>query len=458
MKTRRSTVTLIATLSLLVLFAASFASAATAPFIATDGATIRVSVASNGTESNRRSFRANVSDDGRFVAFASSATNLVPDDTAGIDDIFVHALETGATTRISVDGSGAQANGSSDHPKLSSDGRYVAFDSTASNLVPGDTNGAADVFVHDRTTGETVRVSVASDGKQANDWSAYWFAPSISADGCYVAYFSLAGNLVPDDIRGYADVFVHDLETSKTVRVSVASDGTEANNNSEETSISANGRYVAFSSDASNLIPGGTNGTGHIFVHDLKTGETTLASLNSNGSHANGPSRSPRISGDGRFVAFTSYASNLVPNDTNSRLDIFVHNRATGETTRVSIASEGAQGNHASFNPSIATNGRFVAFSSEASNLVAGDTNGIQDIFVHDRATGQTTLVSIAADGTQGNGISALPSISANGRHVAFQSDASNLVPDDMNVREDVFIHDRYFGHTWSYLPFISTP
>jgi Tol biopolymer transport system component len=263
---------------------------------------------------------------------------------------------------------------------------------------------------------------------------------------------------VPDDIRGYADVFVHDLETSKTTRVSVASDGTEANNNSEETSISADGRYVAFGSDASNLVPGGTNGTAGIFVHDLKTGKTTLVSINSNGSEANGPSSSPRISGDGRFVAFTSWARNLVPNDTNVRRDVFVHDRATGETTRVSVASDGAQGNDDSFSPRIAADGQFVAFRSQASNLIPGDTNGTEDVFVHDRRTGRTTRVSIASDGAQAYSGSGNPSISADGRYVTFSSLDSNLVPGDTNGAYDVFVHDRYFGRAWSYLPFISTP
>jgi Tol biopolymer transport system component len=397
----------------------------------------RVSVASDGAQGNGDSFANSISADGRYIAFASRASNLVPGDTNGKQDIFVHDRQTGQTTRVSVASDGTQANGDSGHPAISADGRFVAFYSSASNLVPDDTNGVEDVFVYDRLTGQITRVSVASDGTQANGPS---WQPSISGDGRFVAFESGASNLVPGDTNDTWDVFVHDRLTGQTTRVSVASDGTEGNGLSFLARISADGRFVAFTSGASNLVPGDTNPKWDVFVHDRLTGQTTMVSVASDGTPGNGTSGGMSISGDGRFVAFVSDASNLVPGDTNGTLDVFVHDRLTGQTTRVSVASDGTQGNADSDGASLSQDGRFVAFFSTASNLVPGDTNGAMDVFVHDRQTGQTTMVSVASDGVQGNGDSSGAAISADGRFVVFTSEASNLVPGDTNGAWDVFV------------------
>ena len=340
------------------------------------------------------------------------------------------------TTRASVASDGAQGNSDSYYPSISADGRYVAFQSDASNLVSGDTNGSPDVFVHDRQSGQTKRVSVASDGTQGS--GSY---PSISADGRYVAFMSAASNLVSGDTC-CSDIFVHDRQSGQTTRVSVASDGTQGNSGSEYPSISADGRYVAFRSYASNLVSGDTNGAVDIFVHDRQSGQTERVSVASDGVQGNDYSSYLSISADGRYVAFRSSASNLVSGDTNGYWDIFVHDRQSGGTTRVSLASDGAQGNYGSSYPSISADGRYVAFMSAASNLVSGDTC-CSDIFVHDRQSGQTTRVSVASDGAQGNNHSWYPSISADGRYVAFHSYASNLVSGDTNSAPDVFVHDR---------------
>ena len=247
----------------------------------------------------------------------------------------------GETTRLSVASDGSEGNGSSALPAISADGRYVAFESLARNLVSDDTNNFADIFVHDRQTGETTRASVASDGAEANHAS---LAPGISADGRYVAFWSSASNLVPDDTNDTADIFVRDRHTGETTRVSVSSDGTEANGFSAFIpTISADGRYVAFQSSATNLVSGDTNNFADIFVHDRQTGETTRASVAGDGTEGNNSSDYPSISADGRYVAFHSSASNLVPDDTNDTADIFVHDRQTGETTRVSVASDGTE-------------------------------------------------------------------------------------------------------------------
>jgi Tol biopolymer transport system component len=405
----------------------------------------RVSVSSAGVQANGNSgsndntlyYFHSISGDGRFIAFESSASNLVTGDTNVVPDIFVRDRQDGITLRVSVASNGAQANSHSYDPSISADGRFIAFGSVASNLVTGDTNGVPDIFVRDRQDGITTRVSVASNGAQANIDS---YNPSISADGRYIAFQSGASNLVTGDTNEADDVFVHDRQTGQTRRVSVASNGTQANGSSGVPSISADGNYVAFWSDATNLVSGDTNYAWRVFVHNRQTGQTMRVSVASNGTQANGSSVYPSISADGRYVAFESDASNLVPSDTNGKYDIFVRDRQVGQTTRISVASDGAQANDSSTSASISADGRYVAFWSGASNLVPGDTNGTYDIFVHDRQMGQTTRISVAADGTQADNFSVVPTISADGRYVAFLSSASNLVPGDTNGQRDIFV------------------
>jgi Tol biopolymer transport system component/Ca2+-binding RTX toxin-like protein len=408
-------------------------------------ATRRVSVASDGIQGNSGSGSHSISADGRYVAFDSYASNLVSGDTNSTGDIFIKDLQTGTTKRISVASDGTQGNNDSYYPSISADGRYVAFLSSATNLVSGDTNGVNDIFVKDLQTGTTKRISVASDGTQGNDQSynpSNPSNPSISADGRYVTFNSSATNLVSGDTNGAPDIFVKDLQTGTTKRISVASDGTQGNDGSSNPSISPDGRYVAFSSGASNLVSGDTNGVNDIFVKDLQTGTTRRISVASDGTQGNDGSSGPSISADGRYVAFNSTATNLVSGDTNGVNDIFVKDLQTGTTKRISVASDGTQGNDGSSNPSISADGRYVAFTSFASNLVSGDTNNNTDIFVKDLQTGTTKRISVASDGTQGNSYSYISSISADGRYVAFISEARNLVSGDTNNATDIFVHD----------------
>jgi len=402
--------------------------------------TTRVSVDSAGAQGDSQSSIPSISANGRYIAFESFASNLVPGDTNGTWDIFVHDRQTGQTTRVSVDSLGVGGNGMSRLPRISYDGRYVAFASVATSLVVGDTNSRDDVFVHDRLTGQTTRVSVDSFGVQGNGGS---WSSSISSDGRHVAFESGATNLVPGDTNGTWDVFVHDRQTGLTSRVSVDSVGVQGNHLSFTPTISDDGRTVAFYGYATNLVPGDTNGTADVFVHDRQTGQTSRVSVDSLGVQGNGLSWYPSISADGRYVAFDSFATNLVPGDTNSWDDVFVHDRQTGQTTRVSVDSLGVQGNSASAIPSISTDGRYVAFESGATNLVSSDTNGYRDVFVHDRQTGQTSLLSVDSARVQGNNSSNSSSISADGRIVTFVSVATNLVPGDTNGWDDVFVHDR---------------
>ena len=407
------------------------------------GITERVSVGSLGIQGDGQSYAPSLSADGRYVAFVSDATNLVASDTNGQSDVFCYDRQTGQTTRMSLSSSGEQASGHSYWSAISGSGRYVAFESGASNLVGDDTNDAWDVFMRDRDAGETMRINVDSSGGQVSGGAS---RPAISADGRYVAFESMSLDLVAGDTNNDADVFVRDRHAGVTTRVSVDSSGAQGNGASAKPAISADGRHVVFQSSASNLVPGDTNDSDDVFCHDRQTGDTARISVDSSSNQANGGSYAPSISADGRYVAFFSEASNLVQGDTNGVADVFVHDLVTGETSRASTSSGHIQGNGPSNRPCISGDGRYVAFWSAASTLVSGDTNGFADVFVHDRQTGDTTLVSLglggfpAAGGTYG---SSWPAISADGRYVAFVSDANNLVPGDTNGFRDIFVYDR---------------
>ena len=405
--------------------------------------TQRVSVSSAGVQGNGQSgvYKPSVSADGRYVAFDSAASNLVSGDTNGYIDVFVRDRKLHRTYLVSVSSAGVQGNGDSFEPSISPDGRYVAFDSAASNLVAGDTNGYIDVFVRDRMLHRTYLVSVDSAGVQGNIGS---FDPSISADGRYVAFQSSASNLVAGDSNGVEDVFVRDRKLHRTSLVSVDSAGVQGNGDSFEPSISPDGRYVAFISAASNLVASDTNGYIDVFVRDRMLHRTYLVSVDSAGVQGNNGSFEPSISADGRYVAFDSVASNLVASDTNSYEDVFVRDRKLHRTYLVSVDSAGVQGNNESYDPAISADGRYVAFTSYASTLVSGNTNGYVDVFVRDRKLHRTHLVSVDSAGVQGNNESFDPAISADGRYVAFGSFASDLVAGDSNAAEDVFVRGPY--------------
>jgi Tol biopolymer transport system component len=400
-----------------------------------------VSVSSNGTEGNSLNGSwASLSADGSLVAFDSYASNLVANDTLGYRDVFIHNRLSGITERVSLTTSGAQANESSDSASLSADGRFVAFRSFAENLVGGNSNAHSDIFVRDRASGTTECVSVSTGGAQGNDGS--WF-PCISADARFVAFGSYASNLVAGDTNGFMDTFVHDRVSGTTERVSVDAAGTQGDAVSSIASLSADGRFVAFGSYASNLVPGDTNGAVDVFVRDRQLGTIERVSVDSNGAQANSSSHSwACISADGRYVAFSSAASNLVAGDTNGFLDGFVRDRANATTERVSVSSAGAQGNADSGVSSISADGRFVAIVSSASNFDPADTNLVMDIFVHDRLTGTTERVSVATGGAQANDASQVAFL-IDGRFVAFSSFANNLVAGDTNGSGDIFVRDR---------------
>jgi Tol biopolymer transport system component len=429
-----------------VLAAAAAGATWSGPASGTDSAaakvTALVSVSSAEAQGNGVSEKAAISATGRYVAFVSSATNLVPGDTNGVADVFVRDRATGVTRRVSVNSRERQGNATSGvtTPSVSADGRYVVFTSKATNLVRGDTNHRQDVFLRDRVKGTTQRVSVSSTERQGNARSGEDGAPSITADGHFIVFTSRASNLVADDTNERVDVFVRNRKAGTTVRVSVGAHRAEANGESFDPTISADGQVVAFASVATNLIGADTNKRWDVFVRDRERRITRRISVSDGHVQGNNDSSSPRISDDGRYVAFTSWASNLVRGDTNRRLDVFLRDRTAATTSRVSVSTAGAQANGSSLAPAISGNGRYVTFESAAANLIADDTNGHRDVFVRDRVAGTTHHVSVATDGTHGNGDSRAPAITRGGTLIVFTSTATNLVTGDVNGKADVFL------------------
>ena len=516
------------------------------------GVTSRVSVKATNTQANDMSFDPSISADGRYVAFYSYATNLVTGDTNGQSDIFVRDVTAKTTTRVSVGGGGAQGNDWSGDPIISDNGRYVAFASGADNLTPDDGDEWSDVFIRDRQANTTTLVSRDAAGNPSDGW-AQW--PSLSADGSlvafddyanltpggngsqnvyvrnwqtgtivrasvdgsgapsegswngvlsadgtsvafdsyspllgsdsngvediylrrlnvnqtlrasgvaftytapnnhsaypapsldgrYVAYASWAGNLVPGDGGGDLDVFVTDRQTDVTTAVSTDAYGYVIGGVLEKVDISDNGRYVAFAGRNS-YVEDDTNDRSDIHIRDRQTNTTTLVSVNSDGEQGDLDSWNPSLSGDGNLVAFVSAARNLVANDNNDMVDAFVHNRATGVTTRVSLTAGGGEATWDTGQIDIAAAGRFVVMTTYAA-LTPDDNNGYDDVYVRDLQTGALELITRAYDGSGTDGNAYNPVISSDGRYVAFESWASNLVADDANgYTTDIFLYDR---------------
>ena len=414
------------------------------------GGTSRISVDSSQLEGNGASFVFGagsssvnaLSGDGRYAVFDSAGTNLVAGDTNTVRDVFLRDLVSGVTTRVSTSANGTQGNSYSWGGAVSADGQYVAFSSLASNLFNGDTNGSFDVLLKNIQSATVTQVSTSSAGVAGNGNS---YARAVSADGRFVAFQSYATNLVSSDTNAVLDSFVKDTLTGATTRVSTSSTGAEANYYSISSAISGDGRYVAFFTVASNLVAGDTNGTRDAFIKDTTTGSTILVSTDSNGAQAvGGGSSAAAISADGRYVAFHSFATNLVTGDTNAVCDGFIKDTLTGRTTMVTTGSHEEQGNGNSYISSMSSDGRYIAFRSAASNLVPGDTNSATDTFVKDTLTGELLRININSSGAEASALSASTgaALSADGRVALFSSTAANLITGDTNGVEDVFIRD----------------
>ncbi len=409
-----------------------------------------VSLAYDGTESNGTSTRPVVSADGRFVAFHSGATNLVDDDTNARNDVFVYDRMTGDTTLVSVSSTGQQGAENAGYPSISDDGRFIVFNAKDS-LVPEDTNGLQDIYLSEWQIGEISLITNVSEG-DSGDYGA--ITPVISGNGQFITFVSYDNNLVPDDTNGVRDIFVHDLQTGETKKISEGYNGEQANGLSRSPTISADGQYIVFSSIADNLVLNDTNDTWDIFVYSQQTGEIKRVSVNSEGEQANNASkyRSTSISDDGQYITYASQASNLVSNDINGNIsDIFIYDQQTGETDLISVSSTGEQADHHSYYSAISGDGRYITFSSGADNLDPECNDYNTHIFVHDRFTGKTTLVTKNMNGVPGNDDSWYLDISADGKHVVFSTLSNNLVYDDNNGKEDIFIRDisDFSGASW---------
>lgn len=413
--------------------------------VAAEGASSRVSLTDAGAEIPEGGTAPAVSDDGRYVSFLSAGSTVVGGDTNGAADVFRRDRTAATTVRASVADDEAQADGASAEPAISGDGATLAFASGATNLVGGDTNAATDAFAREPGPATTEQVSKSTGGAAIGNLSSG--DPSASADGRYVAFNTFAQNLVPLGPVTAPQVVVRDHQAGGTVALaSRATDGTAANRSSLYPAISGDGRYVAFQSHAFNLVAGDTNGAEDVFVHDRQTGVTSRVSVGPGGAQATGPSSRPAISDDGRYVAFQSGAYDLVPNDTNNTPDIFVRDRQTGTTTRASVATDGAQASSYSDSAAISGDGSTVAFVTHAGNIAPGSVANRANVVV--RAGGVTSLISQSSGGVTADADSGSPDVSGDGSRVAFDSKATNLVGGDTNAQDDVFLRDRTAGTT----------
>jgi Tol biopolymer transport system component len=428
----------LATLTLAGLTAAS-AAASSLP-----ARTLALSTAVNGTAANGASADPVLSASGRVIAFDTTATNVAGDDLNGpLRDVV--AIDLATNERRLVSQGAVAADGPSTAPAISANGQRVVFASTASNLVPGDTNGVSDIFIRDGR-GPIIRISVAAGGVQANGASA---EPDISADGNVVTYTSAASNLAPGDTNGQTDVFAINLQAGAISRVSVASSGRQATGRSSGPAISADGTTVAFVSAASDLVSDDKNGVTDVFVRDLIKRRTERVSVSTTGRQQNHSVTPPfvqiaDVSSNGRYVVFDSDATTLYTPDTNRHTDVFLRDRTAKTTALVSASSTNVQGNNDSFAPRLTPNGRFLTFESFATNLAAGD-GPREDIFERDLLNGTTTVVNVTATGVPRGPelvpqILQRPALSNDGTFAAFASTVTNLVANDGNGAQDVFV------------------
>ena len=408
------------------------------------GGISRVSVGASG---NGNGQDGEISADGARVVFTSSAA-LIPGDTNPWSDIYTKDLATGVLTVVSTNSAGQAGNGSFDNPVFSPDGTKVMFGSTSTNLVAGDTNENYDLFIKDLTTGVVTRVSTNAAGEQMQYGGGR--RAVFSADGTKIAFDGF-GPFAPGDTSHAQNVFVKDLTTGAVTLASVTSGGVGGMSGSYPyttyytailSGFSPDGDKVAFTSSAPNLVAGDTNGVDDLFIKTLSSGALTRVSTDSAGNEANGLSAELVFSPDGTKIMFYSAASNLVVSDTNGAGDLFIKDLTTGTVTRVSTTSAGAEANGGSGSGSFSADGTKIVFTSSASNLVAGDTNGVADVFIKDLVTGAVTRVSTGVAGLAANGWSGGGHLSADGTKLVFESVAGNLATGDTNGYNDIFLND----------------
>lgn len=351
-------------------------------------------------------------------------------------------------TRVNIGPKGVESNNYTDRPAITTDGGKVIYRSSGSNLVPKDSNGCADIFVYDVATGTTERVNASNFGALPNGHSD---RPAISEDGGYLSFMSMANNLVPMDDNGDPDIFVRDVANDETHRVNLDNKGRQSSKPCGQPAQSPDGLYVAFVSDASELalrksVPSERDQRVEVYLRELTSARTYLVTELPTGAPANGDSSMPSLSRGAKLIAYASVASNLVPGDTNGRQDVFLYDFTTKKTVLVSQGLDGKPANGPATSPMVAVDGSAVVFASAASNLVPNDTNGSLDIFRYEVKTKTLTRVNTAADGAEADDFSDLPGISPDGQYVCFRSAATNLVPGDSNQTYDIFVKELKTG------------
>jgi len=404
--------------------------------------TFLADVGIDGAQADKEASSVAVSADGRWIAFQSSALNLVPG-TTNPGHIFVKDTLTGAIDIGSRSSSGAKGNAPSSNPFLSADGRYVVFESMATNLVPGDFNVAKDIFLRDLVLGTTQRVSVAQDGSESDRNSD---EPTVSDDGRFVTFFTDATLGFANDTNGTYDVFVRDTGLGTTRQVSLTPAGVTGSSSSQSAMVSGDGGFVAFESLSKDILPGQAFNQRQIYRRDLGTDATERVSVDSAGILANATSEEPGISSDGRFVAFVSLATNLAAGDLLFQNDVFVRDMALGITERISSTPTGAEPSgecllDPSSGRSISRDGRHVVYSSGATNILPELSTSKSRIFVKDRTTGITSFRSTTWKGTTSENNCFNGVVSDDATRVAFTSSGTDLVPIDNNGAIDVFVH-----------------
>jgi len=426
---------------------------------ATDIIVQLVSISTDGGNyANGGSHAPAISGDGRYVVFLSEASNLVPDDDNGLQDVFLHDLWTRTTVLVSRSYDGGPANGEPSRPSISATGDFIVYSSDASNVFPGDRNDASDVFLYHRQTDVTELISLNSAGEIGNK-NSFTRRPSVTEDGRFVAFFSNSTNFddrVLDDAETN-QVYLRDRFSGTTELISENSSKEIGNGNSEYPTISTDGSVIAFHSFAINLTDEkdekDDNETSDVFLYDMTSKTIIRISNTPDGWAGNDASDLAALSADGGRIAFVSFADDLLPpgEDNNYTSDIFIYTSANQTIQRVSVSSEGAEGNAISDVPSLSDTGRYIAYYSFADNLVADDTNectedtnkkrSCTDVFRHDTQTGETLRVSLSASGEEGNNDSLCSGISSDGQVFVFYSYATNLVDDDINNLHDIFIY-----------------
>jgi Tol biopolymer transport system component len=368
------------------------------------------------------------------------------------------ALATGALaqqqgpclpTLESLDQGGGNGNDHSFLPSLSADGDWVAFESDATDLVAGDVNGVRDVFLRQISTGTTILVSQGPGGVRANADS---FHAAVSENGDFVAFYSEASNISHNfDNNGVRDAFLFERANNRVRRISVSSSGVEGNavtgtrGTQRGLDISNDGRLVVYNSNASTLVSGDTNSVSDIFLYN-NANQTTKRVNFANGVQSNASSQNPVISGNGLFVAYMSSANNQGSIDTNGAIDIYHASTITNfSTQRVSVSSSGAQANTSCWYPAINHEGNMIAFDSQSTSLVSGDSGAFTDVFVHDLWTATTVRASLTWNGQEANNYAYHATISANGNMVGFTSAASNMTLEGAIV-QSVYVRDKSLG------------